>query len=136
MWEEAEKSSEKAGLKPVEKEEVAMRNYSKKIAKYSLEKRKRVFLNAYCHTTNEERLRVIADAMQDAFGDDTISRWIWDDVVGGAKWSLLEARGVPCSRDAFRIYKAKFFCVLDKKIGATFYGSKDSTMNPKGSDDK
>lgn len=113
-----------------------MRDYSKKIARYSVEKQRRLFLSAYCNTTNEDRLRVIADAMQDAFGDDAISRWIWDAVVRGVKWSVLETRGVPCSRDAFRIYKAKFFYILDMKIGATFCEAKNSTMNPKGSEGK
>lgn len=113
-----------------------MRDYSKKIARYSLEKRRRLFLSSYCHTTNDGRLRMIADALQDAFGEDTISEWIWESVVSGTKWSVLEAKGIPCSRDAFRIYKAKFFYVLDKKIGATFCDSNDSTITPKSSEDK
>lgn len=113
-----------------------MRDYSKKIARYSVEKKRRLFLNMYCHTTNEERLQTVADAMQDAFGDDAISEWLWESIVKGVKWAALETRGIPCSRDAFRIYKAKFFYILDKKIGATFSESNASTINPKGSEDK
>lgn len=30
------------------------------------------------------------------------------------KWKRLEAAGVPCSSDAFRIYRARFFWFLDK----------------------
>lgn len=113
-----------------------MRDYRKRIAQYAIDKKRLGYLKAYCRTSNEERLRVVADTMQDAFGDDSIQQWLWHSIVGSWKWAEQEAHGIPCSRDSFFFYKAKFYYVLHEKIGATLFESRGSMISAEGSDEK
>lgn len=106
-----------------------MRNYKQKMDKYRLPKSRRLICSAFCHTTNAERLQTVADVLEEEFGEDAIRHWIYYNVVLGWNWAKLESERVPCSQDVFRIYRARFFFALDRKLnGADISTSEGSNM--------
>lgn len=96
-----------------------MRNYKKRLEELreGISKERHRLLCAFCRTTNAERLQIVDDVLTEEFGDDQLARWIWLDVVEGYKWKRLEAMHIPCSIDAYRIYRARFYRALHFKLG-------------------
>lgn len=94
-----------------------MRNYKAKIAKYRLPKQRYTYLREYCLNSDRGERLVIETAILNAFGDDQIGKFIYRHVVStDFNWPALEANHIPCSRDTFRIYRAKFFYELDQLL--------------------
>lgn len=100
-----------------------MRDYKGKMEKYRIPKSRRALLIAYCRTTNEERLQRIQDVLDEEFLDDAITWWLFQSIVNRWTWEKLELSSVPCGQDTFRLYRARFFWALNRKIfGADFSG--------------
>lgn len=96
-----------------------MRNYKQRLEELrrGISQDRHRYLCAYCRTKDGGRLGIIDDVLQEEFGDDQLTRWIWLDVVKGYKWQRLEAMHIPCSIDAYRIYRARFYRALHFKLG-------------------
>lgn len=96
-----------------------MRNYKQRLEalREGISKDRHRYLCAFCRTTNGERLQIVEDVLREEFGDDQIIKWIYLDVVKGYKWQRLEAMHIPCSQDAYRIYRARFYRAIHFKIG-------------------
>jgi hypothetical protein len=106
-----------------------MRDYKGKMEKYRIPKSRKTLLMAYCRTTNEERLQRIRDVFDEEFGEDAIIWWLYQAIVNRWTWMQLQNKNVPCGEDSFRVYKARFFWALNRKIfGADFLDEKRGIM--------
>lgn len=92
-----------------------MRNYSQKMAAYRLPKDRYESLRAFCLSADWEQTQLIKEIAIETV-PDALSEWIVMYARKGMTWTQLEARGVPCSRDTFRYYRARFFWLLDKHM--------------------
>lgn len=96
-----------------------MRNYKQRLEELrrGISKERFKYLCEYCRTTSGERLQIVDDVLAEEFPDDQIARWIYLEVVKGYRWTRLEALHIPCSQDAYRIYRARFYKALNIKLG-------------------
>lgn len=87
-----------------------MNNYKKRMDKYRLPKERYRELREYCkHGATDEIREALAKT-----GGGTLAEWIERHVChGGWKWTRMEAHGIPCNADTFRVYRAKFYKNLD-----------------------
>ena len=91
-----------------------MRDYKVKMDRYRLPDVRYRALRAYCKRGATEEIR---GALKKT-GGGTLSCWIEKHVcLKGWRWSRLQAAGVPCNEDTFRLYRAKFYWELDKLVG-------------------
>lgn len=110
-----------------------MRDYKRKMDRYRLPKAKYTQLRAFCQTEDAEQY--ILDALQLEFGEapDTLAMWIYRHVTRtDCTWAYMEAHQIPCSRDTFRYYRAKFYYCLDQAIknGATKKSPRGGNLEP------
>lgn len=102
-----------------------MRNYSQKMAAYRLPKDRYECLQAYCRTAGWEEKQLIKEIMYETVSD-ALGDWLLLYVLKGLTWTQLEVRGIPCSRDTFRYYRARFFWLLDKQVNGATFAAEDS----------
>ena len=96
---------------------IDVRNYKAKMALYRLPAERYKELRQYCLNSSKNERIIIETALQNAFGDDGIAPYILKHVVStDYRWSRLEAEQIPCSRDTFCLYRAKFYSELDKLV--------------------
>ena len=92
-----------------------MRDYRKKMAKYRISRERYVQLRNLCM---DPQKRELVEAALKAMGDSGLSKYILLHVTTKQwEWRHLEAAGIPCSADTFRIYRAKFYWFLDSMAG-------------------
>lgn len=87
-----------------------MRNYKGKMERYRLPASRYRELKAYC--VQHRRSPKITEALRRTT-DDALAAYIRKQVTESCSLAALEAAGLPCNRDTFRVYRAKFFWTLD-----------------------
>ncbi len=93
-----------------------MRNYTEKANKYRLPEERTNALRAFCHSALGDDLELIRDVAFDTV-QDALANWIVMYVTDERMtWVRMEVRGVPCSRQTFRIYTLRFYWLLDKYV--------------------
>ena len=94
-----------------------MRNYARKMAAVRLPPERMRDLKAYCRAAREDDAKrfVIDGAMEETLRGDRLDRWIRESVLRGLGYDAMQARGIPCSHDTFRLYRARFFKALAKR---------------------
>ena len=75
-------------------------------------------LYAFCRTATADEAEIIDLALDKALGCDMLRVYILRHVVLGWGWARLQAEGIPCGRDTFRYYRAKFFAALNSMISS------------------
>lgn len=88
-----------------------MRNYSGKMKKYWIPTHRYRNLKELC-VNHKEDPRI--DAALKKTTDEVIAEYIRRQVTESCSMAALEADGMPCNRDTFRVYRAKFFWVLNE----------------------
>lgn len=90
-----------------------MRNYKQKIARYRLNQERYKELKAYCSKGPSPDVKKAISMTC----DDCLSGWI-ERHVCTSKWNLkrMQAAGLPCNADTFRVYRARFYYNLDKVL--------------------
>lgn len=93
-----------------------MRNYKQKMNKYRLPKDRYRELKFFCCSADNEKFEVIDAAIRAVFGtvNDPLAYYIQLDMTEDYNWAKLEVMQIPCSRDTFRLYRAKVYYMLDK----------------------
>ena len=93
-----------------------MRNYSGKLKEYKLSRDTVAKLKIYCVTTRDKK--IVHAAVNDAVGMGDGLHWFLFNHVTRTDWpwARLEANGIPCSADTFRIYRHKFYYCLNKRL--------------------
>ena len=93
-----------------------MRNYSAKADAYRLPKERTSVLRAFCLSARGDDVELIRDVAWDAV-DDMLAEWIVQAVTSDRwPWARLEANHTPCSQQTFRIYRMKFYFLLDHYV--------------------
>lgn len=93
-----------------------MRNYSVKANNYRLPKERLKALQAFCLSARGDDLELVRDVAE-ATTHDTLADWIVLVVTSDRwGWARLEANHIPCSQQTFRIYRMKFFWLLDQYL--------------------
>lgn len=89
-----------------------MNGYKRRMEKYRLPKARYMELREYCRTGSTEEIKKALALTKCG----ALVHWIEKHVCscGEWKWSRMEADGIPCNDDTFRIYRAKFYWNLDK----------------------
>ena len=98
-----------------------MRNYTDKAREVRLPKEREKELREWCLRARGDDLELIRDVAFDAT-QDALSEWIVLSVTSVRwPWARLEANHRPCSQQTFRLYKMRFYYLLDKdlKMGHT-----------------
>jgi hypothetical protein len=82
------------------------------MSRYRLTESRYKELKAMClHPTNKE---LIERALRE-LGCPGMENWMRRHVCTSEwKWKRLEASGIPCSGDSFRLYRARFFWILNQ----------------------
>lgn len=97
-----------------------MRYYSLKMQIYRIEPARLKWLRNLCHRYPEldaETRRIIDGATFDLMiGGDQLPVWVRHQALSGCSWAFLEARAVPCNEDTFRLARARFFWLLNRRI--------------------
>lgn len=97
-------------------ERSAMRDYKRKMDMYRLPKRRYQRLRNYCHRTDDEAQTIIGQAIG-LVTKDALALWLYRHVTErDYSWASMETDGLPCTRDTFRVYRAKFYWELDKLV--------------------
>lgn len=93
-----------------------MRDYKRKMDAFRLSPERYQKLRRYCLTAGAKEREVIEQTAAEVT-DDVMARYITEHVTSSeyGVTSML-ADGMPCGADTFRIYRAKFFWVLDKQV--------------------
>lgn len=93
-----------------------MRDYKRKMDAFRLSPERYQKLRRYCLTAGGKEREVI-DQTAAEVTDSVMGRYIAQHVTC-AKYSVtaMMADGMPCGADTFRIYRAKFFWALDKRV--------------------
>lgn len=89
-----------------------MRDYRKKMRRYRLEEQRYDELRQYCRQGATEEIKSALKMT----GGGCLAHWIELHVCHGWKWARLEANGIPCAMDTFRLYRAMFYWHLDKVL--------------------
>lgn len=93
-----------------------MRGYREKMAAYRLPLDRRRELRAFCQVADAQGLAMIRSAAVEACGD-SLAPWIVRHVTLPAKdWDVLQFEGIPCSVDTFRVYRARFYAILNRML--------------------
>lgn len=91
-----------------------MRNYKAKMQKYRLPPERYRQLRDFCLCAGREEHIYIEMALAETCSDN-LSKWLYRHVAStDYGWLQMEADSLPCSRDTFRIYRAKFYWTLDR----------------------
>ena len=93
-----------------------MRNYKQKMFRYRLDKARYRELRDYCLCAGRDERMIIESAAADA-ADEVIGRYILQHVLSTDRSVVaLRADGMPCNDDTFRVYRARFFWILDQRL--------------------
>lgn len=93
-----------------------MRNYSAKANLYRLSHERMKELRAFCLSASGDDFELIRDIADDT-ACGAMPRWIVLSVTTTQwPWSRCEAYGIPCSRQTFRIYRMRFYWLLDRYL--------------------
>ena len=91
-----------------------MRDYKEKMEACRLPEDRYRELRRYCLAHKDSPL--ISQVAYDAIGDE-LARYVIRHVTSrDYNMAKMEVDGLPCNRDTFRVYRARFFCELDKRI--------------------
>ena len=90
-----------------------MRNYRGKMELYRLDPARKKVLRQWCRQP-EHRAQV--EVVMAETCDVVLGRYILMHVADDWKWAKLEANRIPCSVDTFRVYRAKFYFLLDQAL--------------------
>lgn len=96
-----------------------MRDYKKKMNRVRLPRERYSQLREYCLTAGHDEKMMIDCALSsvDCGGLDAwIRRHVTSEFWG---WKRLQASGIPCNEDTFRVYRAKFYYMLDQTLTET-----------------
>lgn len=86
-----------------------MRDYKAKMEKYRLPEDVYEQLRDYCLCASLTERIYIEMALEEAIGDE-LSKFMYRHVVStDYSFTRMELDGMPCGRDTFRIYRAKFY---------------------------
>ncbi len=110
-----------------------MRDYKGKMARYKLSKPRYAQLRRFCLRRDIRTRMVVMKAMEKTT-DDVLRTWIFRHVTSESYGlDAMEADGMPCNRDTFRVYRARFYWELDKILkGANISGLHCGTTEEKG----
>ena len=93
-----------------------MRNYTAKAEQYRLTKERLAVLRSFCLSARGDDVDLIRDVAWDAV-DDMLAEWIVTAVTSDRwPWARLEANHIPCSQQTFRLYRMKFYYLLDQYV--------------------
>ena len=91
-----------------------VRNYKHRMARYRLSHERYEALRQFCLMRSHRD--VVREAMMEAC-DDALADWLLLHVTSKAwKWAKLEANGIPCCQDTFRLYRARFYWCLNQRL--------------------
>jgi len=94
-----------------------LRNYKQKMDKYRLPPGRMNHLLHYCQHAGDGQRKTIKKVLL-SVTDPVIADFLFMNICEGKRWRHLEAYGIPCCSDAFRIYRRKFFYYLDMELKA------------------
>ena len=90
-----------------------MRDYKRKMDSYRLDKARYEYLRSYCRKGATCEIKT---ALKNT-GGGTLTNWIEKNVCQkGWGWTRMQAAGIPCNSDTFRLYRARFFWELDRLL--------------------
>lgn len=93
-----------------------MRDYKRKMNLYRIPKDRYRELRQYCLCADRYDRMIIESAIADVT-DEVLGSFILRHVLStDCGISSLQADGLPCNADTFRIYRAKFFWLLDQRL--------------------
>ena len=93
-----------------------MRGYKEKIDAVQIPKSRIEELKAFCLDSSRSERDIIEAAACEA-SDSVMGAWIVRHVTSTDwPWRSMEAAGVPCGADTFRVYRARFFFLLNRKL--------------------
>ena len=93
-----------------------MRNYKQKMDLYRLPKDRYKELRQYCLCADRFDRMIIESAIADVT-DEVVGQYILRHVVStDCSVTAMIAAGMPCGADTFRVYRAKFFWLLDQRL--------------------
>nr|WP_325300334.1 hypothetical protein [uncultured Dysosmobacter sp.] len=96
-----------------------MRGYKEKMAEYRLPTDRTKELRRWCLQSGAAGRPTIEAAANEACGD-ALARWIVRHVTTvNAGYERLKQDKIPVGVDMFRVYRARFFWLLDKKLPPT-----------------
>ena len=78
---------------------------------YRLPRERYAELHGYCMRGVNEEIREALRRTDCGALADWIERHVCEK---DWRWARMEARGIPCNGDTFRVYRAKFYYMLDK----------------------
>lgn len=91
-----------------------MRDYKAKMQMYRLSSIRYAELRRFCLNANRNDLICIEAALSETVKDE-LATWLYKHVVSTDwTWAKMESEGLPCNRDTFRVYRAKFYYNLDR----------------------
>ena len=93
-----------------------MNGYKEKMNRYRHDKETMIKLKEYCFSTRD--YTIIKQALANTFHpDDIINDYMFKHVtIKNYEWAKLECDALPCCRDTFRLYRAKFFYNLNERL--------------------
>lgn len=94
-----------------------MRNYKEKMNRYRIPKERYNELRKFCLCSDCGKRSIIETALLNTFSskEDELSKHLYKHITSArCSWTELEVGGIPCNRDTFRLYRAKFYYELDK----------------------
>ncbi len=93
-----------------------MRDYKRKMNDVRLPKERIAALKAFCLNSAGLDRDIIEAAAYEA-SDEVMGGWIVRHVISTDwTWARMEANGIPCNQDSFRLYRARFFFRLNRKL--------------------
>lgn len=96
-----------------------MRGYKEKMNKYRLPNARTKDLRCWCLQSGPAGRAIIEAAANEACGD-ALARWIVRHVTSiNADYARLKLDKIPVGVDMFRVYRARFYWLLDKKLPPT-----------------
>lgn len=91
-----------------------MRDYKVKMQMYKLSPERYAELREFCLCSDLDERVYIEMALQETVNDELAS-WLFKHVISTDwTWARMESEGLPCNRDTFRVYRAKFYYHLDR----------------------
>ena len=96
-----------------------MRGYMEKMAECRLPPDRTKELRRWCLRPGRGGRKIIEATANEACGD-ALARWIVRHVTSiNADYARLKLDGIPVGVDMFRVYRARFYWLLDKKLTPT-----------------
>ena len=105
-----------------------MRDYKKKMDAVKLPPDRYRELRRFCLAANSESAYQVIKSAAEEVTDDALAAYIAAHVTSkNHKITDMIGEGMPCNADTFRVYRARFFWRLDRKLRGCDTNGREST---------